>query len=557
MSYRYAGSSNSRYCVVYTDNSISLMTGETCSWTYTLTDAKIIFLEVADDATVVVGTDIGHFLIFEQAAPAVPRRLAVPQTMELKPSSSGNLIHLSDDGKVTVYMRRVSKSHNKFLASLQHPKDSKGNSDYELTVMDNSSFRINVLQKVSCPDALADYIVWNISRDFSYYLISSAKKTGSKINIEAVLTDSITLKPVKTLKLVDTLITNVLVHRNGVVFLHLSQGSTQSYTIMTKDGHISNLPFDPNQHFYYLARGFVLFEKRVPSGSLIYTAQSFAGQYLTVVNMSLFPEKGVDIGLLFNSQDLINLVYMHKDRFFSFSSELLTLSTEVKRFEIGLIKENQDQDSVPETFDYYTDYFGYQDDEPAVSEQSHISRELETLQSLAVEDDNFHPGIQNIAQSLDEAPKPLRSRSISIDFISSLSSKAASESNAVKVKQELPLETEKKEKKLVLDIPIKSIKQSEDSKKNVEKTKKEELPEHTSEQSEVLSPESMRVDDAELKNSIPICKDSPEVSEIKKLERLLQSIEERFMLGEINEQSYKDLKGKYQRQLQNKQSKIH
>ena len=43
--------------------------------------------------------------------------------------------------------------------------------------------------------------------------------------------------------------------------------------------------------------------------------------------------------------------------------------------------------------------------------------------------------------------------------------------------------------------------------------------------------------------------------EIKKISKLLESIEDRYLLGEINEETYKDLKLKYSRQLNSKKNK--
>ncbi len=559
MSYSYSGSSDSKYFFVYDDKKLSFMSGENCLWQVENDKGAVTFCEVSNLGSVLIENSQHEVFFVKPGSSGIMESLPLPPSEQLHPSSVGKYAHMSEDGRFVFFMKKTAKAANKFFASLS--KDENQPREFEFVRIELQTLNTKSLYKTSLPSALEPNFLWNISRDAYYYLVTTPKKSGSKINVEVLLIDSSSSKAVKTMRLIDTDIRETAVHRSGIVLLKLVQGNSESFAIMTRDGNIFHLNYEPGKKFFYLAKSFVLFENRETARGFICTAQSFSGHHLATYNMNTFVEKGVDFDLLFNARDMLSLVYMYNDKFYAFSTELLTLTTEIKRFEIIASKGADKTLGSNDGFDYYRDYFGY----PSENEDADSlkNKEIEKLEMLDVSRDvkrSPEPQTSQVSDLPEPRPVP-KPKTISIDFeITSSKVQPGIEDEidpglgSEEVEPDIINADEdfsKKTKKLSPEEAELRIMQEYDS-PSVDSVKDEPVKKpldldvsagerHKTEASPPLN----------IKTSLP----SPEVpvnAEIRKLERLLESIEERFMLGEINEESYRDLKAKYQRQLQAK-----
>ena len=544
MAYRYSSSSDSKYFLVFDEENISCLLGEKSIWRTEFKEGKISFATVSTFGSVLIETHEGELFIIKQGSDGIIEKLEVPSSNKLKKSILCKYFHMTENGKNLFYMRKTIKSGNNFFAL-----SKEGSCEFELMMLEFQTLKPKVCYKYSIPESLESSFLWNISTDGSYYIFACPKKQTGKLSIEVRLMEMEFSKILRTLRLTDTQITEMVVHRSGVSLLKLVQGNAESFSVMSREGDIFSLAYDKGKSFFYLARGFVLFEYKT-GRSHIFTAQSFNGQHLATYNMDTFVDKAVDFALLFNARDLLSLVYMFEGKFYTFSAELLTLTTEIKRFEIIASKKTKQINHNNDDYNYY-DYYGY-DDKDSQTTSSAMAKEAKVLSEVQIVESKLPEKFESIPVTKDiemsqksetiksnKNSKPVKNEQISLKLENKLK-KSDNDNVNIDTKKETIVEpirdtsTDRSEKKSKIVEPVVSIPIAF------------ELPLPVKESSEVISAKS----DSSLSVS-----DLSTSAEIRKIERLLESIEERFLLGEINESSYKDLKLKYQRQLQSKKAK--
>lgn len=525
--YRYAGSGNGKYCIVMTDYELSLYDETEKLWSNRFED-PISSATVANNGAVLVATANEQFYIFLENSKGVPTKLNFTDDNELVASGMGQKLHISDDGKLLAFMR-AKRGIKGFLSSSFSTKMS-------LIFADTSFKSLTEVQKLTIPEEQEKEFVWNIAPDFESYILTSRKTKSKDNSIELDIYKGSNSKPSRVVKLKNVEFQQATINRHDCIMLHVLQDRVPQYLIISKDDLLSKLPEEKNCTFYHLARGFILFEKKV-SGALSYFAKSFNGTFLTSANLSIFKENNVDVALLFHSNDRINLVYIYQDRFYKYDSDIQAISTEVSRFEI-MTKKQMVPDSKPE-FDYYTDYYVYNETEDSSSEVSYQSKELEALQaaidSVPEKPKQFHK-IDVIEPPVVEEPRAVIPDRISIEEIKK------------PAKPHIEIEIEKPVEAPPIKLELQEIEPLKPEPIAIQKEEPEEEP----------KPKdiNIKVNDPKLMVSILSGESSPIKKELQKIERLLNSIEERYMLGEISEKSYKELKLKYQKQLNTKLEKL-
>lgn len=562
MPYRYSSSSDSKYFLVFEEQSISCFHGENSLWKTEFREGNISFASISVLGSIFIETQEGDAFIVRQGSHGVIEKIELPQPDLLKKSSLCKYFHMSESGKTLFYMKKNIKSGGNFFSL-----SKEGACEFELMTLDLRTLRPKVFYKHTVPESLEQSFLWNVSSDGSHFIITCPKKTGKSLVTEIRLIDMESSKILRTLRLTDTQITEMIVHRSGVSLLKLVQGNAESFSVMSKEGDIFNLTYEPGKNFFYLARGFVMFENKTLSKGHILTAQSFNGQHLATYNMDMFTQKNVDFALLFNARDLLSLVYIYEGKFYAFSAELLTLTTELKRFEIISSKNSLQVNRNNEDYDYYSDHYGFADTDNQTT-SSAVAKEVKILSEVKTSDSNLNKKIDNISHviPIKTAEKAQKSEAIVLDKQAKLDNK---DQSVLTKKGAITKKATSKKSDENSDDDIKTTNAGNDSILQI----KEELsaiPVKIQEPAKEISiappsafelPLNQKEPEASVKiqsatTSSNGAADSPVSSEIRKLERLLESIEDRFLLGEINESSYKDLKLKYQRQLQAKKSKL-
>lgn len=516
MNHQYYGSSKSTFFVIVRDRQIVLRNKEMQLWETALPLQEPSYISVGNNGTVAVFGNNQCFLSKPSGGGKFEPIPLLAKENQGKTVSGIEKLRLNTEGTRLAFLKITQKSEKKFFGGV------KEETDYEALFFDIGTGKVESIFKISIPREGGKKVHWNISASLEYMLFAVSGKSGEKTFYKCTFFQ-VPEKKTKVFEVSDTEILNSMIHGNGTLMLELEQINFNSiFTFSFSDGQTNTLIAPENARVYHLAGSFLLFESRGAEGERVFTARTFANKELVRYDMKEFHKKQVDFELLFNIRDFIELVFIWNGNFYCYSSELPTLITEIKRFALISKSKEEDEEAFTSTarpddnadiMDYLGEHFGYSTDLSA--EESEKPRDFMTT---------FDPLNMDMGEE-EESGDPQKGAKSFLEF---------------------PGQGKKQGKKTE-EAPQRLSLPSRDESSGQETTEAEKLHKLMG----VTAPDKKQSaknqeDFSPAEEPVLTEKDR----ERKKLERLLDSIEGRFMLGEINEESYRELKNKYNRMLQ-------
>jgi len=638
MHYFY-GSTNSRYFAAVKNQQIKLFHDDRVLWSTELPPQLFHFVGVGNNGCVVIKLNEGLFIFRPGEKPTGEAIKKLSTSAFQKTGSTIDHAVLDSEG-TSICIQKTSprsKVAEKIFGALASAKSDKGLKEYELLIYDIPTQSIQSLFKVIHPVSLETYFRWSISRDFSHFLVANPKKVAQGVSVKYSIIERMTQKTLRSFELEDTDVENAFISSEGTALLEASKRGVRNLLIVTKDAYNFNLVHQADSRVLHLARSFVAFQTTSPSALMV---KSFDGKELCNVPLKSLDEQGIEYGILFNTRDHIDFVYLKDNQLNVRRSELSTFLTEVKRCEL-IHRESYDTSETPiEISSYmgrdepsYGDYsmnMTYSDEfdsEPATSEHGHLSPyppvgedmwqdRIEEESPFRAERPAHRPielpakpkkreglelperadRVSQIPLTIEprrrkeEPEKPSKPTQLSLDTgmrkpprasepleIASSKREAAPEpparhekaahtAPAIRAEKPVP-ETpmaipDRLPDKTTLYQSLENMKLQlvmgliEESEYKIKKQKIEQLIEMHNNRP-VAEPEKLYAvpepDRAAIRavpeEAAPSGPPTAEDAQRQKIQKLLESLEERFILGEVNEESYRELKAKYLRSL--------
>jgi len=535
----FYGSSNSRYFLAERGNKLTMYHEDRVLWETEITHGDFSVVGVGNSGCLVLKTNEEIYLFRPGERPAGESIKKLQAAAFQKMSSEIKEMYLNDEGSQLCILKSSAKSKvsEKIFGALASVKVEKGLKEFELLVYDILSGNFQSLYRVVHPVSMEQHFKWAISRDFNFFLVGNPRKTPSGTGVKYSIIDTTNLKIARSFELEETEVARAMISNDGTSLLQASKKGQSSIIIVTRDAYSFSILPPEGARILHLGKGFVCFYEESPP---VIVAKAFDNKDLCKVSLAPLEDRKVEYGALFNLRDHVTLLYFKDDQLSVHHSELSTLEVEIKRFELSM--------SAPATF-----VGPVQPEEERVppSVSSPAARVLGIERAREIEPE---PSI--------EPPARQPARTLSLDLPGKPDSFAAmtmsDESAAVEpgtgvswpAMEKLPgkVELYQSLETLKLRLVMGAISEEEykEKKEKIEKfiqrledklaASPVPLPAY---KTNVLKPH----DDKDKKES------AEEEAQRLKIQQLLESLEERFILGEVNEASYRELKAKYLRSL--------
>lgn len=582
MGYCFFGSVNTKYCLIKKNDKISLMKEESLIWENSVAGLNMTDAEIANSGAVLIHAENMCYLVLPGSSRLSP--LGDFDYDKLFPVK-GRRMRLSEDGSKIAYIKYDVKKNRSIFAKLTTSKAPDGSErnpvEYELIIEDLASRKQRQIYKVSSYTNLSDYFIWDISSDFLQVILSVPKQSGNSIELSIYnLNLKVSADKMRKIPLKDAKILDVALHKIGAWGIRVLKKEIEAFLIMDRNSDIYQIPVASSEKFFYLGRGFFILESIGDKGERVFTVKQFNGTTTASYSMDIFKEHGIEFELLFNDKDMLNLVYYLGDKFYSYPADVVNLLTELRRVDILLKTDASQRNSFSNGAAYFMDYF----EAPNLDEMEKLEEDVRDSQlsgnSLQQrQQDHMHETSQNAFSALafQTASRNIKAgvskqKVLKVELKlpeipkeeSSLKSGSDIQIKPGRFNLDLSLETESEKSPKAADRPVLSLDFSNSS--AFTRASGNSIPlDGENSDGATGDDSSYRPKAAEKKfdaSDLPADKptESPAASsvrdsEIRKLEKLLESIEDRYLLGEINEDSYKDLKSKYTRQLNAKKNK--
>jgi hypothetical protein len=553
----FYGSSNSRYFLSVSHQKLTLFHEDRLLWSTGLPHLEFQVIGVGNNgcAAIKVKDDIYLYRPGEKPGGEALKKLSA--TAFARTSSLIDSIILNDEGSTLFILKVSSKSKvtEKIFSALSSVRAEKGLKEYELLIYDIPTESFQSLHKVVHPSSFEAYFKCAISRDFNFFVVGNPRRTSSGFSTKFSIYDATNFKILRSFELEDTEIHRIIINNEGSTLLEASKKGVKSLLIVTRDACSFTLSPPADSMLTHFGRTFVSFY----SSSLdTLFAHSFDDKEICSVPLGSLRKAGMDYGILFNIRDHIKLLYLKDDHLHIDSADLSTLGIEVKRCEASMqgappASESGVSPSPPRQSPEF-DLEGRRTQEfikprplpPEIPEERPAPKKRLEKIELPLEKE---------ARKHDSLDLPLREKKPLNENAGGLS---------MRKMEPASLPPDQIPEKMVLFQSLENLKLQHvmgmiDEKDYQAKRQVIEgyIEMHALKESQRPSPPDFDRRDESLKTNIGTAyktshgSQESEVDEAlrQKIMKLLETLEERFIMGEINEASYRELKAKYMRSL--------
>ena len=394
MSYCFWGSNNAKYCLVRRDTKLSLMKEDILVWENDINDINVTSADVFNNGNVVIHSDKLCYIVRSGNSRMEPIT-DFPYDNLVK--SNGKYVKFSDDGLRCMFLKYELKKGFSLFGAKQTLND-KSQLEYELILFELDSKRQTVVNKFTVINKFSSQVFWNVSKDFANSFIILPRDASNSVKLEIKRFDLRNLSnQIKPISIPDCFISYTEMYKTGTILIKLDSNGSKGILIITPELETFNIPLDNNDSVFYLARGFVVLEKVGASSERIFEVKGFKGDTIATYSMDVFKKQNVDFEILFNDKDFLTIVYYFKDKFYFYPADVLTLTTEIRRFE--MILESDKQSKVYDTgTSYFEDYYDLPGLDDAVEEKK-TEKKPEIVEKPKVETPKRNQFVQSARQN--------------------------------------------------------------------------------------------------------------------------------------------------------------
>lgn len=539
--YRFYGSTNSRYFAADKGGLISFYNKNGFSWFTEQSAGKYSIAGVGNNGCVamVIDDKIRLFQIDRRGESETLDKFS----SEILGKTSSHLddVQFDQEGTRLCVCRCSSKStvSEKLFGALASVPAEKGLKEFEILLYDIDSKKSRSLYKTVQPASQENYFKWAISSDFRYLIVRNPRKTQTGVVFKYSVMEAATQKPITNFELQDFDIQKLTINMERTVFMDAFHKGVHFIVIITKDKTSYKVTPPANSEILHFARSYVAF---LASNPTVLQARSFENSDLARVSLTSLDELGIQYGILFSATDSIVFLYFEKEELRIVPTELCSFVTEVKRCELttqqraGLINtpvEPEPQIRPEAGGDDASLRIVKKETVHPISPGEYQARDMmeEHLGITSRRENDAPPKKEKSPAHPDKIDIPAQT----VDYI------RLTKSDHYKILESLKLqlvmgiidEDEYAEKKATVERRIKQYEVIFEEPEAAEEDEEEEAEEEAAEE-EAPSEEKYTGYDED---------------EARRIQNLLETLQDRYMHGEISEETYRENKARYQHDL--------
>lgn len=520
------GSYNSRYFVCHEDKNVSLYRDESLIWQKAMSFSRFMILGVSNMGNVSLLSEEGLY-IYPQAADSSPEFIQrySRDALQKKSTLMGKIL-ISDEGD-KFFIECIAPRRggiDKIFAS----KAREGTKAITINLMDLSHRRHLAFYEHPLPGDQEKKIFWSASRMFTFFVVAEPKVTSSQTTYSVSIINTASEELYKAFEVKSPHVVNAIVNDEGTALVEVLEPDARKIEIQTVSGDHHTLSVPEEYEVLYLGRRLVAFKSHPVPAMMVKT---FEDNLLCQADLRAMDELNIQYKILFDIKEGINFLYL-LDR------NLKIVKTEIEHFIAEAKRWRRLADEVRARPLRETEEAQQLDEKRAVKQESSRQKQDELggeLRERLVEKKSLD------MQSSHEQEKSLEE--IKLQFILG----AITEDEYMRRKGELEGGApeagmdggDAARKPVEMDAPRRSSRSSIPEKLELKPLKKE-----PSDEPLPPSPGSL----ADMPAPQP-AEESDNEAEARRLETLLGTLEERFIMGQVTEQSYTELREKYNKKL--------
>jgi len=496
-------SCNARYFIFQLNDELNFANGEKILWKIPVGNERIKILGIGNNGYAAILNAEGIRIYGAHGNESLDFIEAFSRSTLTKSSSFLGRTVINEDGtqicleKIT----RESKLSGKILGALTQTQSEKDLELHEIIFYRISDKNFGTYYKMLNSVQMEVKPVWNISRDFNFLLLGEPQKMNNGIKMRFSIINVTTDEVWQEFSFMNVQIEKVLINNQGTALIDLVEKGTRELRVVTADGTKYAITPPSSFQILHLGRNFVALMTE-PVTALI--VKSFEDNMICHADLRALNDFKIPYEILFDGKDEIALTYMMGPEFKVQNSDLERIPIDAKRWEY--VSKQHREAEIQEPAEKAEEY-----KKRAVQKDSlEKKRTALSLEMTKHRDERK----KVLSVSREEVLKNLEA--LKLQFITG----QLSEDDYNKAREGL-------EQSLAEENDTSAIPPRKDSKALPLPSKKTAF-----QPAETCAP-----------------KPSKGGRDTARIEKLLEALEERLILGEISEATYKELKDKYTNSL--------
>lgn len=498
-------SRDGRYVIFQRKDELLYAHGEKILWKLPMGEERIKILGIGNNGFAAILKAEGIRIFGAQGSESIDFVEAFSRSTMTKSSSFLGRTVINEDGtqicleKIT----RESKLSGKIIGALTQTQSEKDLELHEIIFYRISDRNFGTYHKLQLPVHTEAKLAWNISGDFSFLLLGEPQKTSSGIRMRFSIINTTTHELWQEFTYQNVQIENVLISNSGTALVDLVEKGTRELRVVTAEGDRHTITPPSSFEILHLGRSFVAV-KSEPVTALI--VKSFEDNMICHADLRALNEFKIPYDILFVGKDEIALTYMMGPELRILNSDLERIPIDAKRWEY--LSRQQKEAAVQE---------------PVAKIEEHKKRAIDhdslekKREALSIEMTK-HRDERKKVSSADRESIVKSLEALKLQFITG----QLTEDEYNKSREELEQSVTDTKKPPSIPLPRKGA---------APLPLPSQKPAHQS--PEIFTPKQRTAG-----------KDKA------RIEKLLEALEERLILGEISEATYKELKDKYTNSIQ-------
>ncbi len=493
-------SRNARYVIFQRKDELLFAHGEKILWRMPMGEERIKVLGIGNNGYAAILNAEGIRIFGAQGNESLDFIDAFSRNTLTKSSSFLGRTVINEDG-TQICLEKItgeSKLSGKILGALTQTQSEKDLELHEIIFYRISDKHFGTYHKMLLPVQMEVKSAWNISWDFNFLLLGEPQKLNTGIKMKFSIINVTTDEVWQEFSFLNVQIENVLINSQGTALIDLVDKGIRELRVVTADG--TKYSINPPSAFeiLHLGRNFIAL-KSEPVTALI--VKSFEDHLICHADLRALNDFKIPYDILFDGKDEIALTYMMGPELKILNSDLERIAIDAKRWEY-LSKQHKEA-TILEPVLKAEEY------EKRVIQQGDLEKKSS---ALSLEMTKHRDERKKIASGTKEdIMKSLES--LKLQFITG----QLNEDDYNKTREELEQSLAEEKKTTAIQLPRK------DSSTLPLPTKKTAF-----QPAEPFAPKPTRAG-----------------KDRARIEKLLEALEERLILGEISEATYKELKEKY------------
>jgi uncharacterized membrane protein len=494
----FYASRNSRYFVYHKDGEISLARGEKVLWKKSVPQERFKVLGIGNNGSVamIYSEGIQVFGVGETD----PIEFVEPfSRVNLSEGSSHIGQVMMNDKGTQICLDKVSEETNlkgKLFSVFASSAGEKGLEQHEIIFYSLQNKNFGTYYKFCHPKEFNIKFRWCISRDFNFLVIGEPQKTKAGIKMKLAIINVETFEQYQEFTFLNPHINNMLINNGGTVAIDMIGENGREILVLTAQGQKYTVSAPPSDfELVHGGKNFVALQT-TPAPSIM--IKSFEDILLCHADLKALDELSIPYAAIFSEKDEIDFLYVMEGELKYLASGIDRIHIDAKRWEY--ISNQLKASSMQEPL--------------KVIDQERKRISMDGLMEKAAQEKQ--PEKKPVAEerivtkSKDELTRTLET--LKLGFITGQIGDEEYNRAKEQIEQDL-ICLESQQSSTVIEMP-QSI------------------------------PATLSIDE-----DFPAPKKKEPGPDVAKIEKLLAALEERLIFGEISEDTYKELKDKYSKQL--------